>query len=94
MSPWLYALLATELIWIGAVLFLLVSAFRVSLKWGLISFFVPFGILVFTVKYWSVAGVASGDEGRCQAAATRANGGGRYAMQTSRWVTRMARKAR
>ena len=34
----------------------MVSAFRVSLKWGLVSFFVPFGILVFTAKHWSVAG--------------------------------------
>ncbi len=56
MSPWIYALLGTELIWIVAVFFLLVAAFRVSLKWGLISFFVPFGILVFTIKYWHVAG--------------------------------------
>ena len=42
MSPWLYALLLTEAIWFGAVLFLLVAAFRTDLKWGLISLFLVF----------------------------------------------------
>ena len=32
------------------------AAFRVSPKWGLLSLFVPFGALVFAVKYWSEAG--------------------------------------
>ena len=55
-SPWIYALLSAGLIWFGATLFLLASAFRTSLKWGFLSLLVPFGILVFTIKYWRVAG--------------------------------------
>ncbi|NJN32600.1 MAG: hypothetical protein HC824_20920 [Synechococcales cyanobacterium RM1_1_8] len=31
----------------------LVQAFQESATWGLIAFFVPFGMLVFVIKFWS-----------------------------------------
>ena len=39
----------------GGGILLLVAAFRVSAPWGLVSLFVPFGSVVFTVKYWASA---------------------------------------
>ena len=55
MSPWIYALLAAELVWLGATVFLLVLAFRTSLKWGFFSFLVPFGTVVYAIRHWSGA---------------------------------------
>ncbi len=58
MSPWLIVFFAAELIGLGALIWLLVVAFRTSLKWGIVSLLVPFGSLVFASKHWSKAGVA------------------------------------
>ena len=53
----LSALVGAELVWFGAVLLILVVAYRTSVRnGGLLSTFVPFAVLVFTAKHWSVAG--------------------------------------
>lgn len=38
----------------GTIL-MLIASFRVGLVWGLVSFFVPLGMLVFTCVHWSAA---------------------------------------
>lgn len=44
--------------WVIALVFgvmLLIQAFKVSVLWGLVYLFVPFGAIVFIVKFWDDA---------------------------------------
>lgn len=45
-------IIAAALISFVCSIVVLVRAFQTSLTWGLCSLFIPFAILVFTVKYW------------------------------------------
>ena len=57
MSSWLYALLIAGSVWFGAVLLVVMAAFRTSVKWGLITTFVPgLGMIAFGAKHWARAG--------------------------------------
>ena len=57
-SPWVSLFLAAEVIWLGAALLLIVAAFRTSIKWGLLTLFVPFfGGLIFVCKHWEKGGI-------------------------------------
>ncbi len=55
-NSWAFLLIATELVWIGAALWLAVAAFRVSASWGLLTLFVPFGALAFVCRHWREGG--------------------------------------
>jgi len=52
MTVWLGFLILSLVGVAGAVVWLLMLAFRESKSWGLISTFVPFGVVAFVVKFW------------------------------------------
>lgn len=50
-------LVASSFVAAGASIFLIIAAFRVSVLWGLVVFFVPFGNIIFGVFRWREAKV-------------------------------------
>lgn len=51
---WILMILGIVLMTVGGI-WLLVIAFKQSVTWGLVVFFIPFAWLVFAIKYWQVA---------------------------------------
>lgn len=57
MSLWLTSFFAAVFIGFGTTIWLIVVAFRTSVAWGFITWFVPFGNVIFVGKHWGKAGV-------------------------------------
>jgi len=51
-TVWLSLLILSLLAFLGCYIWLLVLAWRESTTWGLVSTFVPFGVVGFAVKFW------------------------------------------
>ena len=51
-TVWLALFILSVLVYLASLIWVLVLAYRESLTWGLVSTFVPFGVVAFAVKFW------------------------------------------